>query len=108
MTYRVIFTSQAETDLTTAYRYIRSQAPSAARDWIRRARRSASSLARRPERCPLAPESASFEEPIRELLFGAGNRGTYRFLFIVLERSVYILHVRHGSMLPLSPQEDED
>src|SRR5438876_3299577 len=106
MTYRVIFTPEAETDLRTAYRYIRRQAPRAARDWIRRARERANSLARRPERCPLAPESASFDEPIRELFFGAGNRGTYRFLFIVLERSVYILHVRHGSMLPLSPPGD--
>ena len=108
MTYRVIFTPQAETDLRTAYRYIRSQAPRAARDWLSRARRSAKSLASRPERCPLAPESASFDEPIRELFFGAANRGTYRFLFVVLERSVYILHVRHGSMLPLSPPDDED
>lgn len=56
-----------------------------------------------PERCPMAPESASFDQPIRELLFGSGNRGTYRFLFVVFaeEKSVYILHVRHGSMLPL-------
>src|ERR1700685_516902 len=105
MTYHVIVTPEAETDLRTAYRYIRTYAPSAARDWLRRARQSAKSLARPPERCPMAPESASFDEPIRELFFGSGNRGTYRFLFAVLDRSVYILHVRHGSMLPLSPDE---
>ena len=103
MTYRVILTPAAESDLRTAYRYIRIQAPRAARDWIRRARQSARSLAHHPERCPLAPESASFDQPIRELLFGSGNRGTYRFLFVVFaeEKAVYILHVRHGSMLPL-------
>jgi plasmid stabilization system protein ParE len=107
VTYRVIVTPAAESDLRTAYRYIRSQAPGAAREWIRRARQSAKSLARYPERCPLAPESASFDQPIRELLFGSGNRGTYRFLYVVFEeeKSVYILHVRHGSMLPLSPGE---
>lgn len=103
MTYRVIITPEAETDLRTTYRYIRSHAPDAARDWIRRARQSAKTLARNPTRCPLAPESDSFQEPIRELFFGSGNRGTYRFLFLVLDESVYILHVRHGSMLPLSP-----
>ncbi|MBZ5706255.1 MAG: type II toxin-antitoxin system RelE/ParE family toxin [Acidobacteriia bacterium] len=102
MAYHVIITPEAENDLRTTYRYIRSQAPVAARDWIRRARQSAKSLARRPERCSLAPESASFDEPIRELFFGSGNRGTYRFLFVVLDKSVYILHVRHGYMLPLS------
>ena len=103
MTYRVVVTPAAEGDLRTAYRYIRSQAPRAARDWIRRARQTAKSLAHHPERCPLAPESASFNKPIRELLFGSGNRGTYRFLFVVFEKekTVHLLHVRHGSMLPL-------
>jgi plasmid stabilization system protein ParE len=101
MTYRVIMTPAAETDLRTAYRYIRNRAPLAARDWIRRARRSAKTLVQRPERCPLSPESVSFDQPIRELFFGSGNRGTYRLLFVVLDQSVYILHVRHGSMLPL-------
>ena len=105
MTYRVIITPEAETDLRTAYRYIRSHASHAARDWIRRARQGAKSLAHHPERCPLAPESVSFDEPIRELLFGAGNRGTYRFLLVVLDESVYVVHVRHGSMLPLSPND---
>ena len=74
MTYRVIVTPAVESDLRTAYRYIRAQAPRAARDWIRRARQSAKSLARHPERCPLAPESASFDQPIRELFFGSGKR----------------------------------
>jgi plasmid stabilization system protein ParE len=87
MIYRVV-TPEAETDLRTAYRYIRSYAPHAARDWIRRARQSARSLARRPERCPLAPGSPSFDQPIRERRFGTGNRGTYRFLFVVIDRSV--------------------
>jgi plasmid stabilization system protein ParE len=107
MIYRVIVTPAAENDLRIAYRYIRNQAPRAARDWIRRARLAAKSLARHPERCPMAPESASFDLPIRELFFGSGTRGTYRFLFVLFEeeKSVYILHVRHGSMLPLSPGE---
>jgi plasmid stabilization system protein ParE len=105
MTYRVVITPEAETDLRTAYRYIRTHAPHAARVWIRGARAAAKSLARHPGRCPLAPESASFDEPIRELFFGSGNRGTRRFLFVVLGQSVYILHVRHGSMLPLVPED---
>jgi|SRR5450755_1921714 plasmid stabilization system protein ParE len=106
MTYRVIITPEAETDLRTTYRYIRSHAPHAARDWIRRARQCAKSLSRHPERCPLAPESISFHKPIRALLFGAGNRGTYRFLFVVLDESVFVLHLLHGSMLPLSPLDE--
>ena len=107
MPYRVILTPEAEADLRTAYRYLRKHAPRAAREWIRRARQSIKTLSHHPERCPLAPESNSFDEPIRELLFGTSNRGTYRFLFAVFGQSVYILHVRHGSMLPLDQGESE-
>jgi hypothetical protein len=62
-----------------------------------------------PPRCPLAPESSSFNELIRELLFGTGNRGIYRFLFTEVDRSVSILHVRHGfyalARTPANPNE---
>ena len=101
MTYRVVITPDAQADLRSTYRYIRRDAPRAARDWIKHARQKAKSLAHHPERCPLAPEGYLFDEPIRELLFGTGNRGTYRILFVVLDKSVYVLNVRHGSMLPL-------
>jgi len=103
MAYRVVVTPEAEADLRRAYRYLRAHAPQAARAWIRHARQAIKTLARHPERCPLAPESDSFHEPIRELLFGSGNRGTYRFLFAVVSDSVYILHIRHGSRLSLEP-----
>jgi plasmid stabilization system protein ParE len=105
MAYRVVIMPRAEQDLRTIYQYIRRNAPRAANDWLRRARQAASSLARYPERCPLAPENPASEELIRQLLFGSGNRGTYRFLFTVVEQIVYVLHARHGSMLPLSPDE---
>jgi len=105
MTYRVIIMPQAEHDLRTIHQYIGRNAPRAANNWLKRARQAAGSLAHYPERCPLAPESTSFNEPIHQLLFGTGSRGTYRFLFTVVGNTVYVLHVRHGSMLPLSPNE---
>lgn len=107
MRYRVVVTPDAEVDLRIAYHYIRERAPRAAREWIRRARSEIRTLARFPERCPMAPESSSFDEPIRQMLFGSGNRGTYRILFTVIDTSVFILHVRHGSMLPLGSEEEE-
>ncbi|MGA9963599.1 MAG: type II toxin-antitoxin system RelE/ParE family toxin [Terriglobales bacterium] len=73
MTYRVIVTPAAEGDLRTAYHYIRGQAPDAARRLDSAGASECESLAQRPERCPLAPESASFDQPIRELFFGSGN-----------------------------------
>ena len=62
MTYSVIITPNAEQDLRHAYRYIRKEAPAAASRWIRDARRTIKTLARNPERCPLAPESSRVTE----------------------------------------------
>jgi hypothetical protein len=42
------------------------------------------------------------------MFIGSGNRGTYRVLFVVIDRSVRVIHVRHGSMLPLGSEEDEE
>jgi plasmid stabilization system protein ParE len=105
VTLRIIITPNAEAELRAAYRYIHDRAPEAAREWVKGARRKIKSLARDPERAPLAPESVSFENPIRELFYGSGNRGTYRILFTVLGQQVYVLHFRHGSMLPVEPDQ---
>ncbi len=106
MKYRVIVTPQAEQDLRVTYSYIRKRGSlTAARTWLATIRRRMKTLAQHPERAAMAPESASFEEPIRELLYGSGNRGTYRILFVVLDGTVFVLHVRHGSMLPLESND---
>ena len=104
MPYRVIVTPEAESDLRKAHAYIRRQgSPQAARAWLQGARQKIKSLARQPERAGLALESASFPERLRELLYGRGNRGTYRIIFANIDLSVFVLHVRHGSRLPLDP-----
>ena len=106
MKHRIIITPQAEQDLRVAYLYIRKRGSlTAARTWLAAIRKRIKTLAQHPERTALAPESASFAEPVRELLYGSGNRGIYRILFAVLGGSVFVLHVRHGSMLPLQPEE---
>jgi plasmid stabilization system protein ParE len=99
--YRVMTAPDAEADLKAYYHYIRNRAPQAAKKWLREVRSSIKTLSRFPERCPMAPESSLLQKPIRQLFFGAGNRGTYRILFIVSDKSVNVLHVRHGSMLPI-------
>lgn len=107
MKYRVLVTPRAESDLRMVYGYLREAAPEAARRWIRGMRRTIKSLGTFPERGPLAAESASFGEPVREILYGRGNRGTYRILYAVAGDAVYVLHVRHGSRLPEIPGSGE-
>lgn len=101
MSFRVVVTPEAERDLRNAVSYIRRDNVRAAAVWLKGVRNRIKSLANQPDRCPLAPESDNFDEPIRELFFGAGNRGTYRILFVVYGQNVIVIHVRHGSMLPL-------
>ena len=105
MRYRVIITPAAESDPRSAASYLRRDNPRAARSWLKSARQRIKTLAQYPARCSLAPETTSFSEPIRELFHGHGNRGTYRILFVVLDNAVFVLHIRHGAMLPLKPDD---
>ena len=103
MRYRVIVTPEAETDLRNAASYIRGDNPRAARAWLRGARQRIKTLAQYSERGRLAPESTSFIEPVKEIFYDHGNRGTYRILFVVLDNTVFVAHIRHGAMRPLNP-----
>jgi plasmid stabilization system protein ParE len=98
-------TPEAKADLRDIYRYLRARAPRAATQWSMSARASIKTLSHFPERCPLAPESAHFDVPIRQMLLGARNRGTYRVLYVIVDKSVRVIHVRHGFMLPLGAEE---
>ncbi len=105
MTYRVVLARTAQNDLRRIHHFIQGHAPIAAREWLKRARMAAKTLGHSPERCPLAPECKAFDKPIRQMFFGSGNRGTYRILFVVVGKTVNVIHIRHGSRLPLSPPE---
>jgi plasmid stabilization system protein ParE len=104
----VLTAPDAESDVRAYHRYIRDRAPKAAKKWLGELRSSIKTLSRFPERCPMAPESTLLQKPIRQLFFGAGNRGTYRILFTVSDKVVNVLHVRHGSMLPRGADEYGD
>ncbi|MGA3188645.1 MAG: type II toxin-antitoxin system RelE/ParE family toxin [Bryobacteraceae bacterium] len=105
MIYKVIVTLEAKRNLRDAYLFIRRDSADAASRWSKGARRSIRALGRFPARCPIAPEGHALDAPIRELLYGSGNRGTYRILFVIVDNTVFGLHVRHGSMQPL-PSND--
>jgi len=104
--YRVVLTRSAENDLRNIFNYIRKFAPQAANNWRKGVRQAIASLKRYPGRAALAPETYTFGETIRELIYGRGNRGTYRILFAIRDQMVYVLHVLHGSRLPLKRSEE--
>jgi plasmid stabilization system protein ParE len=98
-------TPEAKADLRDIYPYIRERTPRAATRWSVSTRASIETLSHFPERCPLAPESTHFDVPIRQMLLGTSNHGTYRVLFVTVDKSVRVIHVRHGSMFPLGSEE---
>jgi plasmid stabilization system protein ParE len=105
MTYRVVTTAEAQEGLRDIYRFIQRDSPESARRWATGVRRAIRGLSRFPTRCLVAPEGFEFDRPIRELLYGSGNRGTYRILFTIIDKTVFVLHVRHGSMQPLLAED---
>ncbi len=100
--YRVEPTEKALADVGEAYFWINEQSEGAALRWYEGLMKALRSLEKNPLRCPLAPESAFFEEEIRQLIYGK-----YRILFTVEDETVFVLRVRHGAREYLRPEEDE-
>jgi plasmid stabilization system protein ParE len=102
MKYRVEITQEAESEIKDAYLWIRSDSPANAARWRQGLLEAVRSLSQQPTRCPLAPESARFQQEIRQLLYGRRG-GVYRVLFVIGEKTVSILHVRHAAREFLQP-----
>ena len=103
MKYCVDITSEAEAEIREAYSWIRGDSPANAARWREGLLQAVRSLSQHPTRCPLAPESTQFKQEIRQLLFGKRG-GVYRVLFVMDEKTVHILHVRHTAREFLQPE----
>lgn len=104
MRYRVLIHPEAEVELEDAYWWIAHEAASQAiaDKWKAQLLKKARSLRQFPERCAIAPEGRLMGEPIRQLLCGP-----YRLLFVIDERTVTVLHVRHSARRHLGEGEEE-
>ena len=101
MTFRVETTAAAEQDADAILDWLLSQhAGDAGMRWFVALQNAIASLAEFPKRCPLAPESAVFPIEVRHLLYGHKPQ-VYRILFTIEEKTVYVLHIRHGRRQPL-------
>ena len=98
--YQVIILPSAERDIGEAYEWLAEQDAEAAIRWYNRLLEVVFSLNTFPERCPLAPETKSFNREIRETFHGR-RQHKYRILFTMSENEVHVLHVRHGARLAL-------
>ena len=108
MTYHVLFQPQAERDIQMAARWIldRSKSPRTALRWANSIRAKISTLKTNPHRCPIDPDSDSYGEEVRVLLYGK-RRGVYRVLFAIRGDRVHVLTVRHSAKRNLGDELDQ-
>src|SRR5688572_20146619 len=96
MTYRVIVTARAKADIREAVAWWRdNRSGLQAERWLDKIEPALTSLARTPERCPLAPEADLVETDLRQLHFGVRRKTTHRIIFTVEGADVIIFRIRH-------------
>ena len=102
MLYQIEVSPKAEEEAHEILRWLARHTPKKLARWHRDFAEKSQSLERFPARCPLAPESKTYDAPIRHLIFGK-----YRILFLIEDQTVFILHVRHVAQQTLTPEDDE-
>lgn len=106
MVYRVEVAQAAEAELEALYFWVVSRARSQGAAWFNGLERAVLALNEYPERCPVAPESAEPDRPIRVLRYGRKPH-VYLVFFTVDTRTrvVRVLHVRRGARQPPTPED---
>lgn len=97
----VIITPNAADDLTASWNWLRERNQRAADEWLAGIRDVILALGSMPEAHPLAPESPAFDVPIRRALFGRATR--WCIYYALIDETVQVLHVRHGSRSEWEP-----
>ncbi len=92
--YEPFVLPRAQADIESIIRYIAERSPQGALAWQERWDEALVELRKSPLASALAPESANYGSEIRQLLFKTRRGRTYRVLFTVVGRGVFILTVR--------------
>jgi toxin ParE1/3/4 len=106
MTYRVELTDRAVRDLEILYLEKNAEESRSAARWFNGPEKAVLGLERHPCRCPAAPESRMVKREIRYLLYG-GKPHVYRVIYEIdeLQRTVWVLTIRHGARQKLKRSE---
>ncbi len=106
MTYEVFVTDKASRQLEAAARWwAQNRSVEQAQRWYDGFVAAIRSLARNPQRFPLAPESDAFPIEIRQLAYGLGRKKTHRAVFAVRPDRVVVYAVRHLAQDEITPDD---
>jgi plasmid stabilization system protein ParE len=105
MTYRVILQPHAQREIWAAAHWLeeQSRSPAKALRWVRGIRAKIDTLKANPRRCPADPDSETYGEEVRVLLYGK-RHGKYRILFAIRGDTVHVLTVRHSARQSLAEE----
>lgn len=93
MKFQVIITPSAKADIFEINTWNLENYPDSADSWLWGMSQAIVSLSKFPERCPVSPESEAFDVVVRQLIYSKKPK-TYRILFSIQNKTVYILRVR--------------
>ena len=104
MIYQVVITVTAHAEIEHAFDWLAERNLPAAEKWRASLLAAIDELEKNPLRFPLAAESDCYPGELRQMLIGK-RRGTYRVLFEVYGKRVYIVRVRHSAQDLLKADE---
>ena len=90
--YKINIAPEAAKEIEDIYLYIAEDSPDNATSWYFAIYDKIQTLKAFPSRCPIAFEDRYYDYEIRHLIFG-----NYRVLYRIQDRTVQILHVKHGA-----------
>ena len=93
MNYRIELTRAAKADRTSCFDFINARNPEGAIAWLAAFEDAVEALLTEPHYGE-APESQHHDETIRQKMFKTRHGRTYRILYLVREKVIYLLHVR--------------
>lgn len=104
MKYRLALTHEARRQLIeAALWYSEHRSPEHALAWLDGFEAAIEGLKGQPSACSEARESAYFESPLYQLLYGLGRRVTHRAVFRVRDDLVEVVAIRHVAQRDLRP-----
>lgn len=106
MTYRLEITRRAEADRNECFDFIYGESPEGAVRWLDAFEDAATAILAQPNYGE-APESADYDETIRQKLFRTPHGRAFRLLYVMRDEVISIIHVRGAGQDTMKPDEVE-
>ena len=94
MTFHLIVLPQADRDVDVIVNFLHSKSPRGANAWYRQWLRTCETLKKSADSFGLAPENDISRFTVQQLVFRTRHGNAYRVLYRIVDRTVYVYHVR--------------